>query len=140
MALLRPTFEAFVRGYWLSRGATDAQAADFLNMRFDPSLDSMVRRLQKVDPAGSLLGKLKRGWTQLMDDYTHGGTRQLSRYLGSDDIGPQHSDMEMVEALSCVNAIGLFACTVREELSGRAGGQFIQRLEEELTHRAQFES
>ena len=129
MALMRPIFDSLVSGYWMTACATDQQAQAFMAERHAPSLDTLIRKLQKHDAVGALFGHIKRLHGTLLHDFVHGGPRQVSRWISPAEIGPRHSDLEMVEVLRVVDVLGLFACVVREDLTGRDSQPFLVRLQ-----------
>ena len=136
MALLRPVFEAYIRGYWMAVCATDEAAQAFMQGRGSPSLDSMVSALKKRTAAGAVLDRLRISHGPQFHDYTHGGGRQVSRWLKPDDIGPNHTDEEMASVVSYLDSIGLMVCIARELLAGRPADLFVERLNRDLEARA----
>lgn len=135
MALLRATWEAVVRGLWASDLATDQDMKHLRARRDPPRLNSMVMQLQKKSAIGKLLGAIQRSHGKALDDYVHGGLRQLGRWIGPDGVAPRHSDAEMIEALNFVDAIGLLACAARESIGGREALPYLERLDAVLSGR-----
>lgn len=92
MALLRPTWEAVVRGLWATELATEAQVRGIHAGRGGPTLNSIITNLQRREGPGRALGQIHRSHGSALDDYVHGGARQVTRWIGSDGIAPRHSD------------------------------------------------
>lgn len=129
MALLRPAWEAVVRGLWTNQLATEAHVREIHAGRGGPTLNSMIMGLQRTEGLGLVLGQIQRSHGRALDDYVHGGARQVTRWMGAGGIAPRHSDEEMMEALAFADAIGLVACAARESIMGRAIQPFLDRME-----------
>jgi hypothetical protein len=77
-ALYRPQFEAYLRGAWYHRCATDRQVADLISGNEPPSPGEQMAALEQSGAfdLGSLLRLKKMTWKNLCD-FTHGGSIQV---------------------------------------------------------------
>lgn len=95
-ALYRPQFEAYLRGAWYHRCATDRQVANLIRGSEPPSPGEQMAALEKsgaFDP-GSLLRLKKMTWKNLCD-FTHGGSIQVKVRAATvgeiaEDFKPEH--------------------------------------------------
>jgi hypothetical protein len=88
-ALLRPQFEAYVRGLWYNRCASDKQIQKFLSGGEPPRINKLIEAVEETDgfKHGALMRQKKSLWTAL-NDYTHGGSVQVkARTTGSEITG-----------------------------------------------------
>jgi hypothetical protein len=119
-ALLRIQLEAFVRGVWLARCATDDQLAWFVegklgNHRKFHKLVTAVEEALKHD--GAVLTKLRlQSWT-LFNDFTHTGFQHVVRRNSKTTTGPNYMDQELIQALRVATAVGLLAAIEMLSLS-----------------------
>ncbi len=93
-ALMRIEYEAYVRGIWLARCATEAQLADFLRGNEPPKLGVMLEQIEVVPPfADKTLSDTKTAGWSTMCSYTH--TRRAPsatfQYQRSNPIPPYAS-------------------------------------------------
>ena len=84
LAMVRPTFEAYLRGAWLHQCASDASLESFSKGNFRIEIRGMIEDLERL-PAfecGALLKAKTAGWTK-MCDFTHTGVQQAIRRNGA---------------------------------------------------------
>lgn len=118
MAVTRPILEAYVRGLWAFHLATEEELANFVNSRYDPTIDSSLRRLKQLAKPNGQIFEILRSHYRTLCDYAHGGSRQVSRWLHGNEIEPQYSDEQMAETLHFVDLVGVLASAAREKLMG----------------------
>jgi hypothetical protein len=119
MALARPVVEAFIRGLWAESIADDKLLLAFVQDRYDPKMDTVLRALKKsANPMADILGALQARFSTL-HDYAHGGPRQISRWLHQDSVEPRYAPGQMVELLRVADLIGCLAAAGRERVSAR---------------------
>ncbi len=119
LAILRPMFEAVVRGVWLRYSASGNQVYDATRGNFP-----IFRVMTSSSPAWEDSGETvpldvvrKKVWVQLCG-YTHGDCGQLGARLGSTGLRAQYPTDEIMAALRWSDAIQLY-CGV--ELADAAG-------------------
>jgi hypothetical protein len=120
-ALLRIQLEAFIRGVWLARCATDDQLAWFASGKLDKhrnfrELVTEVEQALKHD--GGVLSKLREQSWPIFNDFTHTGFQHVVRRNGETTTGPNYTDRELIQALRCARAIGLLAAIEMLSLAG----------------------
>lgn len=99
-ALVRVAFEAFIRGEWLARCATDAKIRQFLKGGDPPKIDCLLGDLENT-PAfkeRALTHIKKRTW-KAMCGYTHTGGLHVQRWNTAEAIEPNYSLEELLEVL-----------------------------------------
>jgi hypothetical protein len=106
-ALLRSVYEACFRGLWTRYVASDAQLEQLRRGQL-PSFESVVRALSKVpNPLSKrVFGGSKRLAWDAFCDYSHGGARQMRRFVSEDGIGPSHPDHELPGFLNLLDFLG----------------------------------
>lgn len=107
MALIRPTFEAYVRGAWLHQSATDADLDKFKTDKLDKSFEVLITDLEKLEAfeCGVLLKAKEAAWAR-MCDFAHTGVEQVIRRNKVASIEPNYDEGELEEALGFADAIG----------------------------------
>lgn len=130
-ALVRPVFEAYMRGEWAVACATDEELNRFVDGKYDPKLDTIVKKLGQLPHfADGIFDTIRSsGWESLCD-YAHGGIRQVSRWITADGIAPQHTDEEVMEVLHFNNLYGLLACVGIAGIAGLEGDIYLQKADE----------
>ena len=117
-ALLRATFEAFVRGIWLQLCASDEDIQVFYKRDCLPKELHFGRMIEAVekhpDFSDKLLSQIQRSSWKAINSYTHGGMLQLSRRINGGIIEPNFDPDEIVELL---RASGLFALLALQQIA-----------------------
>jgi len=109
-ALVRPEFEAYLRGVWLAHCAVDADLERFAQGESPPKMPAMLTAIGQTPgfESGQLSGIYTRSWSA-MCAYTHTGSQQVLRWSTSDAIQPNYSDAEVDEVLSFTGALALLS-------------------------------
>jgi hypothetical protein len=130
-ALARPVFEAYMRGEWTISCATDEELNRFMEGKYEPKLDTIVKKLGQLPQFsdGVFASIRSSGWESLCD-YAHGGIRQVSRWITADGIEPTHGDEEVLEVLHFINLYGLLACVGVAGLAEQDGEIFLKKATE----------
>ncbi len=129
-AMMRPVFEACVRGCWFGYAANDQQISLLFAGKLSTKLESMARAVAKAEPGLQALESLTSTYKQRLDDFTHGTGAQLSRWYGPEEVTPKHTAGEMIDVLRFVDSVGLVACVAREKICGRPTEAFLSRMPE----------
>ena len=129
-AMMRPVFEACVRGCWFGFVATDQQLDQLVEGKLSTDLDKMARAVAKAEPALQLLSVLASKYKQRLNDFTHGTGAQLARWYGPEGVAPRHSEGEVIDVLRFIDTVGLVACVAREKLCGRPTEPFLSKLQQ----------
>jgi hypothetical protein len=118
MALGRSLLESYVVGVWIYQIADTALLRRWTEHRHEFSFESAAQKLRKKHEHGEIFEHLRLHY-RTFNDYTHGGIRQLSRWIQPTSVEPVYSDGEMVELLNIVNIVGLLACYERELVAAK---------------------
>ncbi|WP_298436098.1 DUF5677 domain-containing protein [Ottowia sp.] len=99
-ALLRVTYEAYVRGQWLMNCATDRQIDDFLNGAEPPKIKAMLEALSSyAEVANEPLEQIHRFNWSALNGYTHTGGIHVQRWNTATSIEAHYSGEELLEVL-----------------------------------------
>ncbi|MCC8996068.1 MAG: hypothetical protein LM517_03205 [Nitrosomonas sp.] len=99
-ALLRPQFEAYVRGVWYHRCATDDQLDVFIKGAESPRIDQLLSDIAKIaDFNGESLIATKTGIWGVLNDFTHGGSVQVRARLAPTEIARNYKTEHIVGML-----------------------------------------
>lgn len=132
MALVRLNYEALVRANWVLFGADEVWVETFAGTVVDnnepdfPRIGTMLDRIAEV-PACRLataLSELKQRAWSAMNSYTHGGQRQVARYLGGYDDDMLEEVMRTVNALVWYGARTAFHAGEDEEVGRQLLGVY----------------
>ena len=119
-ALVRPLLDAFVRGLWLARAASDADLDLFERDGLrSKSFGDLVRESEKA--LGHELGalsKLKDSSWGILSDFTHTGFQHVVRRNSATHTGPNYPETEKLQVLKLATALGLVATVEFAALSG----------------------
>ena len=125
-ALVRPVFEAYLRGVWLAHCAADADVGRFTQGESPPKVPAMLAAIKQRSEfdSGQLSAIYSRCWS-VMCAYTHTGSQQVLRWNTSDSIQPNYSDADVDEVLSFTGALALLSAlgfaTISDKISIAAG-------------------
>ena len=132
-AMMRPLFEACVRGCWIGFVANDQQIDLMFAGKLSTKLELMAREVGRREPALKGIESIASAYKQRLDDFTHGSGAQLARWYSHEAIGPRHSPGEVIDVLRFVDSVGLIACVAREKLCQRPTAPFLERLRQAAT-------
>lgn len=125
-ALIRPQFEAFVRGMWLSTCASDEQVGQFLRGVEPPRIGKMIESIEEHPDFGhKKLGEFKKRIWKLVNDFTHGGGVQVKSRNTEKEIISSYKIAEIQWALRRASELALLSAVESanqandEELSNR---------------------
>lgn len=127
-AMMRPVFEACVRGCWIGFVATEQQVDTFIRGKLSTKLEVMVRTIAKNEPALKGLLSINSTFKNYLDDFTHGSGSQLACWYAHEAIAPRHSANEMIDVLRFADTIGLIACAAREKICQHQTDLFLEKL------------
>lgn len=136
-ALVRISFEAYVRGEWLSLCASDAEVDEFLACKEPPPINQLLESIEKTTGFEELLLSAikKRTWSS-MCSYTHTGGLHVQRWITVDGIEPNYSKDELMEALKFADIIvalavlGVLTIANDEAMAQKVLDRYKNRMEE----------
>ncbi len=132
-ALLRPAFEAYTRGKWLSTCANSLQIKSFVEGREPPKLEALLSAIE-IEPGFAEKKALSAIKTQLwsaMCDYTHTGGLHIQRWNTGKSIESRYSDEEIAELLMLANFVGAMSTLGLAEIANLS--DLAQRVLNEYT-------
>lgn len=112
LALLRPCFEALVRGLWLVRGSDTAQFQNFEEGRDSKTVEQLLGDIKRKAKAGSEDTFLLETWKLSKDSlhqYTHTSYQLLVRRMGEDLLETPVPHSEVEDAVRFATATAMLA-------------------------------
>jgi hypothetical protein len=118
--LVRSMFDAFVRGVWLARCASDDELESFemAGLRrkpFEGVVDDVERALGH---SRGVLSKLRRSSWAIFSDLTNAGLGDVRRKYGPSNPAATYPAADTDQALRLATALGLLSATELASLSG----------------------
>ena len=119
LALMRLTFEAYIRGVWLLRCASDEQLKQFQRDKLSCTFNSLIEDLEKLGAYSvKVLSAAKASSWNTLNSFTHTGYLQAVRRITPEHIAPRYREEEILGMLGFGDAISIM-CTI--EIAGMAG-------------------
>lgn len=120
-ALMRPQFEAYLRGIWFQRCATDHQVADFIAGGQPPKVAALVEAVQKLgEYEEGTIGAVKEKIWKNLNDYTHGGCFQVNARNTIDEITSNYRPEDIAGLLRSAASLSLLAALAISNAVGSA--------------------
>lgn len=109
-ALFRPQLEAYIRGVWYHRCATDAQVSLFIQGKEPPKINVLIEQLEKLEAFDEkrLSDAKRQVWAKLCD-FTHGGTIQVKARCTVDEVTPNYKVEHVANLLTASASLSLLA-------------------------------
>lgn len=111
LALVRPLFEAFIRGLWLMHAAP-LEALESVRKDDFPSIGVMIGALEADKFPTDSLSSMKADYWKLLCSVTHTGFRQIDARLGATGLDSHYTDEEITAALGWADGISLM-CVIQ---------------------------
>jgi hypothetical protein len=124
LALVRVLFEAFIRGSWLARCATDEQLEHFLAHDDIPkTFDTLVVEVECAigNQLGTLLALKRNAWG-MMNSFTHTGMLQIACRNSEGTTGANYTADDVETALRLAGVLGLLSAI---EMATTAGNEAL---------------
>lgn len=125
LALLRPTLEAYIRGLWLARKASDRQLQHYMN---DGTL-KISNLISEVETLPIYAEPKFRTWSSIvtaLHSYTHSGVLAIQFRYSDLAIEPAYSDEAIEEVLRFSREVASFTAAELIELSENGEGRIDQ--------------
>ena len=119
-ALVRSMFDAFVRGVWLARCATEDELESFelAGLRGKPFRDVVDEVERALGHSRGVLSKLRTSSWAIFSDLTNAGFGDAPRQSGPNGLAMAYPVAETEQALRLATALGLLSATELASLSG----------------------
>jgi hypothetical protein len=119
-ALLQCMFDAFVRGVWLARCASEMDLESFeqAGLRGKPFRELVDEVERALGHSRGVLSKLRTSSWAIFSDFTHAGFEHVRRRNGPNDSVENYPIAETDQALRLATALGLLSATELASLSG----------------------
>ena len=111
LALVRLLFEAWIRGLWILRAASDEEVDRAGDDSFPKDFGYLIAQLEKSGgavEAGMLSAVKAENWTTL-NSWTHTGFRQVGARFTASGLGHGYTDEEVLGALEWADGVSLMA-------------------------------
>lgn len=107
-ALLRPQFEAYVRGVWYHRCATDAQLNAFITGAEPPKIGPLLFDIRKIADfnSESLIATKTKVW-RVLNEFTHGGSVQVRARITPVEIRQNYKAIHIADMLRWSSILSL---------------------------------
>jgi len=107
-SLVRILFEAYIRGLWIGKCATDKEIEDFKKNKLKKIFGTLIQEIERQDGfQEGILSKAKTANWKAMNSYTHSGFFQSVRRNKDETIEPNYDEDEILEILGFSDAIGM---------------------------------
>ena len=109
-ALIRPQFEAYVRGAWFYFCAGEDYVSSFIDGNDPPKINLLISDLEKLGAyEGKDLSRMKTAVWKNMNDFTHGGMVQVKARVSRDEIRSCYKEDHLVGLLGSASTLALLA-------------------------------
>ena len=107
-ALLRPQFEAFVRGAWFQNCASDEHLIEYMNNNEPPKINKLITEIESTPSysENTLKEMKKNAWSSLCG-YTHGGFSQVINRTKPTEVTNDYNDESIINLINQTSSITL---------------------------------
>jgi len=109
-ALVRLIYEAYIRGVWLHRCASNKEIERFKKGKIDKVFGVLITEIEGVEgyEIGTLSNVKETSWNN-MNSYTHSGFNQIARRITESSIEPNYDEKEINQCIYFATVIGLMS-------------------------------
>jgi hypothetical protein len=108
LSLARVLFEAYIRGLWIGKCATDKEIEDFKKEKLKKAFGTLIEEIEQQDGfQEGVLSKAKAANWKAMNSYTHSGFYQSGRRVKEKTIEANYKEEEIIDLLEFSDAIGM---------------------------------
>ncbi len=109
-ALLRPQFEAYIRGLWYMKCATEGQLQSFIDDNEPPRVNQLIDEIeQHPGYEEKVLSSIKNKVWSAFCGFTHGGYVQVSWRITDEEITSNFGEEQLVKLIVTSSALSLQA-------------------------------
>lgn len=119
LAMLRPCFEALVRGIWILRASSDEQVENFCMGRDSKKVETLLKDIRTHSPEDAFL---EQTWLKSEDSlhpFTHVSYQLLARRSADEAIAPFIDPTETARALAFAAGTSMLATVELAQLAGQ---------------------
>lgn len=128
-SLLRLLFEAYIRGVWLGRCATEDELEKYKNDKLSKKFETLIKEIEQIDGfEQGVLSEAKRINWSAFNSFTHSGFFQIVRSNTPETIEPNYDEEEILGALGYADAVALLSALQIAFFAGNE--EFIKELAE----------
>ncbi len=134
-SLVRILFEAYIRGLWIGKCATDKEVLKFKKNKLDKKFGTLIQEIEKQDGfQEGVLSKAKAANWKAMNSYTHSGFLQSVRRNKEETIEPNYVEDEILEVLGFSKAVGVLSALQIALMAGNKelANDLLEKSETEL--------
>jgi hypothetical protein len=134
-SLVRILFEAYIRGLWIGKCATDKEIEDFKRNKLEKTFGTLIQEIEQKDGfQEGVLSKAKAANWKAMNSYTHSGFFQSVRRLKEETIEANYDEEEIIEILGFSDAIGMLTALQIALMAGNVelANDLLERSKTEL--------
>jgi hypothetical protein len=119
LALARPLLEAYVRGTWLLRHASQAELENFMKGKC-PNFNQLIAAIgSEPETGGAWLVEMQNKVWPGLNDYTHGGASQILQRYTEDAIESAYSEKVLADLFTIAREVAIRVATELFVLSGQ---------------------
>lgn len=119
-ALIRPQYEALIRGLYFQDCATDNKVESFINGKDPISLYKMVEALEDTFVIeNNPLSSIYEGLKNRMHSFTHGGLEQIERRFTGEELVNSFLDEETIKLIQLSNILAIYSATLASAAAGK---------------------
>ena len=117
-ALVRLEFEAYVRGVWLLYCASEVEIEKFKKDKLNKKFWELIDAIEKLEAFNvGTLSHVKETSLKAMNSFTHSGLYQIVRRNTANEIRPNYTDEELVDALETANSFGILTAIAISDMA-----------------------
>jgi len=135
LSLARVLFEAYIRGLWIGKCATDKEIEDFKKEKLKKAFGTLIEEIEQQDGfQEGVLSKAKAANWKAMNSYTHSGFYQSGRRVKEKTIEANYKEEEIIDLLEFSDAIGMLTALQIALMAGNVelANDLFQRFKAEL--------
>jgi hypothetical protein len=118
-SLVRILFEAYIRGLWISKCASENEIEKFKKNNLEKTFGTLIQEIEQQDGfQEGVLSKVKAANWKAMNSYTHSGFFQSVRRMKEETIEANYDKDETIEILGFANAMGMLTALQIASMAG----------------------
>jgi len=131
-ALLRPQYEAVMRGLYFIECASEEELDSFTKGKDPKNLKTIVEKLdKKITTKKNPLTNFYNNMKNTLHGFTHGGLEQLQRRYSETELVSNYTEEECVQVMTLSHILAIFAATSTAVVAGeeKLASEFVQEVQ-----------